>query len=428
MPPFDSSRPRVSHETRLLLATVIVSVSVLWVLARIRFPEQAAARNPIPQVLTQLLPAPGFDDLAATVSRAAPRLAASLVATRIPSPVPHRIDGVMPGLRIRREVAASVWAPLDSEAGWAVPGMLRRDTASGLTLVRVTDGAPSPLESGTVRGSSFPRYLLASDVASGGVSLRPVFIGSVYETASPAWSAPVWAIPVQSDVAPGTILFTMEGALAGVVSLLDGTPILVPGETMLAAADRLEQEESKIPGTLAIEVQPMSPGVAAATGAANGVVITRVEPASAAVRDLSVMDVIEAVNGEPLVTFDQWRVRMARLTSGERLVLRVAGHGGRRDVTVAATSIRRSPPDAPALTMRSIRRTGAEVLLVAPGSGSARAGIQPGDIVTAVGAVQAPTPAQVLRALSEAPVDRPVLLAITRGTSHLVLGVEKRQP
>lgn len=430
MPPFEPPRPRVSRETRLLLATVLVSVSVLLVLARIRFPEQAAAApNPIPQVLTQLLPAPGFDDLSATVARAAPRLAASLVITRLQAPS-NRDNPVIHALRIREETAAAVWSPLDAEAGSSIAGVIRRDAGSGLTLIRVERAAALPLELGPVRAADFPRYLLASDAAPAprGASLRPVFVGALHEAVSAAWPEPVWTLPRQTDVAPGTFLFTMDGALAGVVSLLEGAPILVPGGALLAAADRVERQESRMTGTLAIDVQPISPAVAAATGAVSGVVITRVEPESPAVPALAVMDVIEAVNGEPLKTFDQWRVRAARLAAGEQVVLRVRGRGETRDVAITAVSTRKPPDRAPALTLRSIRRTGVEVLRVDPASDAARAGIEPGDIITAVDAVQAPSPAQVLRALADAPGERPVLVAITRGTSHLVLGVEKRQP
>jgi hypothetical protein len=47
-------RPRVSRETRLLLAAGVMAVAALWLLARIRFPERPVSPNPVPSVLSQL--------------------------------------------------------------------------------------------------------------------------------------------------------------------------------------------------------------------------------------------------------------------------------------------------------------------------------------------------------------------------------------
>ncbi len=50
-------RPRVSRETRLLLTTALLSVVALWILARIRFPDQPAG-TPVQPLLTQLASGP----------------------------------------------------------------------------------------------------------------------------------------------------------------------------------------------------------------------------------------------------------------------------------------------------------------------------------------------------------------------------------
>ena len=51
----------------MLLATVLLSLAALWVLARIRYPERPATPNPVPPLLTQLAPRPVFEDLASAV-------------------------------------------------------------------------------------------------------------------------------------------------------------------------------------------------------------------------------------------------------------------------------------------------------------------------------------------------------------------------
>jgi S1-C subfamily serine protease len=75
--------------------------------------------------------------------------------------------------------------------------------------------------------------------------------------------------------------------------------------------------------------------------------------------------------------------------------------------------------------MRAVQGTGVEVLGVASASAAALAGIQPGDVITVIGDREAPTPAEVRRRFAGAATDRPVLVAVTRGTGHHVLTLEK---
>src|SRR5262245_22409325 len=79
-------RPRVSRETRLLLATVFFSMIALWVLARIRFPEQPHAPNPVAPLLTQLAPDTAFEDLARAVYELEPKAASALTMISVQHP------------------------------------------------------------------------------------------------------------------------------------------------------------------------------------------------------------------------------------------------------------------------------------------------------------------------------------------------------
>lgn len=67
-------RSRISRDTRLLLITVCVAVAVLWVLARLRFPERPVTANPIPPLLTQLASRAVLEDLPSEVSQLQPRV------------------------------------------------------------------------------------------------------------------------------------------------------------------------------------------------------------------------------------------------------------------------------------------------------------------------------------------------------------------
>jgi S1-C subfamily serine protease len=57
---------------------------------------------------------------------------------------------------------------------------------------------------------------------------------------------------------------------------------------------------------------------------------------------------------------------------------------------------------------------------------AARAGIREGDVITVAAGVAAADAARVLGALRQASLERPVILAVTRGTSHLVVAVPAR--
>ena len=82
----DAARPRVSRETRRLLAAAGLALLALWILARLRFPERPASANPVATVLTQISPPTTFSDLAAEVDRVRRRVAPVLAEVTWPVP------------------------------------------------------------------------------------------------------------------------------------------------------------------------------------------------------------------------------------------------------------------------------------------------------------------------------------------------------
>jgi len=176
-----------------------------------------------------------------------------------------------------------------------------------------------------------------------------------------------------------------------------------------------------------VEVQALTPAVASVAGATGGVVVTWVDPRGAAADKLVVTDVIETIADEVVVTLEHWEARLARLAAGDSLVLRVRRRGEVREVHLTAGE----PPAQSAahllgLTMRTIPRIGVEIVRVDPGSAAARAGIEAGDVMTLIGEVERPTPAQVTRAFLAAAEDRPLLVGVTRGDRHRVLALRKQ--
>src|SRR5687767_8886993 len=88
----------ISRETRLLLVTVVVSLTALWVLARVRFQEWSDTAAVLPPVLAQLRPSSGYDDLARLIADMRPGVTAAVFAS----------DRGTPALRIGRNVAVTL--------------------------------------------------------------------------------------------------------------------------------------------------------------------------------------------------------------------------------------------------------------------------------------------------------------------------------
>lgn len=402
------SRPFISRETRLLFVTIVVSVAALWVLARIRFQERASTPDPVPPVLAQLRSQPTFDDLATSLAEIRPRIAASVLA----------VDRGTSVLRIDREVGVGF-------VDMAFQSVLAFDRASGLAVVRIPADEVAALDHWSPRRLDYPRFLIAAEPSTEGVSLRPVFLGALHRISTPLWEDTIWAVPSGTDLLAGRFVFTTGGAFVGVTIEQNGQQAIVPGATLLHMANRLRAKGDTAIGEIGVSVEAMSPAVASASAAQAGMVVTWVDPNGPGAEKLSVLDVIESVDGQALLTPEHWEARVSRLGAGDAIALRVRRNGQSRDVTIIAV-----PPVTPSaqpelgLTLRNMSRIGVEVLRVQPSSAAARAAIQVGDVITSIAGQNAPTAAQVTRAFSATKAHQPLLVAFTRHGVHHVTALE----
>jgi hypothetical protein len=401
--------------------TVVVSVLALWLLARIRFQERPVTADPVPPVLAQLRPQSSFDDLARSIAEMRPAIAASVYA----------LDGGRPALRFREDASVTL-APVEAATRLAF------DRPTRLTIVRSSSADVPGLMPWVPRLLDYPRYLVVAEFTAGNLALRPVFVGGLYATQSPLWAGDIWVLPAAAAIEPGTFVFTVEGALAGLAIGHNERTAIVPATHLMKTAEQLLRDANHEPGEMGVSVQPLTPPIASATGASTGVVVTSVDPSDAAAAVLAVTDVIEAVNGQNIVTPEHWRARAERLRAGDTVSLRVRRGGAVRDVQVTAVQMGSSPsrtapssPTPPAddaslgMRLRTIPRSGAEVLSVEPSSSAARASIQPGDVITVAGQQINPTPAQITRAFAALPDGGRLLVAFTRGNEHRVVVLEK---
>ncbi|MDP2319854.1 MAG: PDZ domain-containing protein [Acidobacteriota bacterium] len=423
MQPARPYRPKVSRETRLLLTAAAVAIAVLWLLARVRFQGLPDAPNPIPAVFSQLASPPRYDDLAGQLAQIQSRVQPSLLVIDAPAPAPASRSVA---IKLRDDFVVSHLAPIAPVGPRKDVTVLAHDPASGLAVASSMAAASMSLPlPWTPRRLQQPRYFFATGVNAAGVSLYPVFVGSLTSIATPLWPDPVWAAPPGTPLVPGALLFTTDAELAGLVVALDGEAMIVPIALVLAEAERLLSVPPGAGGMVGVEVQALTPTIAAMTNANTGVVVTAVDAAGPGDGQLRVGDVIESAGGVALPTLQHWRVRVARLSAGETLALRVRRGGELHEVALVAAPSHTLESPLLGLALRASPPAGAEVVRVDRGSVADRAGLAVGDVITLIADVQAPSPAQVARVFNLTNEGQRVLIAVTRGDAHFVAALAR---
>jgi hypothetical protein len=364
--------------------------------------------------------------LASEVFQLQGRLESSLVlldeSRHRSSPVGARPSRVS-ALRFRDDLAIALLTDGPSDALNANGQVVAIDPASGLSVVRVPGVSSTPSLTGWVpRLLERPQYLMATDASTQRITLRPVFVASLEPLPNALWTEPVWAIPQPHDISVGSFVFTTSGELVGVVTEYAARRVIVPSSTVFAEAERMIKEPVAPAGDLGIHVQRLTTDLSSATGADVGVVVTWVDPSGPAADALVTGDVIEASSGHAVLTPDQWRVRVARLGAGDVLTLQVRRHGELTDVSLTAPPVALPPERTTALGLRMRRVSrGTELLAVDAGSAAARGGLATGDVITRIGKVLSPSPAQIRTTFMSARERAPVLVGVTRGAAHLVM-------
>jgi hypothetical protein len=413
---------RLSRETRNLLIAACVSLLALWVLARLRFPDRPSTVNPISPVLTQLSAPPVFAELAAEVVRVRTRLGDALVAVDTATEGAWG-SGFRPGLRIRPDAAAVVLPAGESDA--LASSLLAFDPANGLAIVRVGSAAAAPVVPWIPTRAESPRYVMMTTASRAGVSLEPLFLSALSPVTTPAWSSPIWQVPRGTELPAGAFLFSVEGELVGVAVAEGDRLAVVPGDVLLADAQRVQTGGVATGGVLGVAVQPLDKRLAAATGASAGVVVTWVAAGGPAGDLLRPGDVIEQMNGDAVTAPRHWDVRASRLAAGETVLLDVRRGGDVRQIEL--TTVNRVPGERRGLglMLRYITNVGAEIVRLDPGSAAADAGLRQADVITVFGDASQPTPARIRQLFAGTEEGSSILVAFTRADSHHVTAIER---
>jgi hypothetical protein len=410
--------------------TALLAVLTLWVLARIRFPDRPVNPNPVAPLLSQLAGFSRFSELAATIEDLQARVAPTLV-TVAPDIAGNtaraeRTEEYVAALRLRDDVAIAILEPGAREPNPL--GVIAEDPASGLTVLRVGNGTNAVLPVlWSPERLDRPQYVAVSSPSHDSMSLRPAFIGSLTPVETPAWIGPVWRLPSDADVAPGAFLFTDDAEFVGAVARYGDGLAVVPGRTLWDAAEDLLRQPQKMHVDLGIEVEALTPRLSRASGADTGVVVTWINPSSVVAAQLKAGDVIQAVDDVSTLTPEHWRVRTARLGVGDTIAIRVLRGGTQRELLVvaAATPAPTTPSTMLGLTMRPLARVGAEVVRVERGSAAEAAGIEVGDVITAIGASLAPSAAQVESSFAAARPGDFTIVTLMRGPAHRVVAIQR---
>ncbi len=437
--------PRPGRETRLLLLTLAVSVVMLLVLARFRFPAERGVpslpERPPAAPLERLAARATYDELASIVAELERRIAPALVVLQLnprgergaaPAGQPGTAPEFVPGVRVRPDAVVAMIEPGASVVGIvgsdAVPIVEAYDPLRALAVVKVPPIADAPpgIWERSPRDQLNGRYVAVVEGTLGGPTLRPTFLGRADPIRDLRWSGPLLVLGGALQTPSGSLVFSLDARLVGMSVFEEGSAAIVPASALLSLVTAMSIAPPPPPGDIGVTVQALTPALAAATGASAGVVVAGVEAGGPADGLVRFGDVVESIGGERVTTPRVFSVLVQRAPPGRTLTLRLVRAGEYADVDVtAAAGVAAAPGDVSelGLVLRTRAGEGAEVVDVTAGSAAARAGLAPGDVITRFGDQARPTPAQVRRIYQRAASGAWLLAGVTRDGRHLVLAL-----
>jgi hypothetical protein len=253
---------RTGRDGRLLALVIVVSLAVLLVLAKFRFPLAAGVTTapPAPGMFERLAARSTYDDLAATIANLVQRLT-SVAVVHLGLVPPEEKPGVKKGaapepiLAAPPRLAAAIrvgQAGQDLAVTYLPPGyqvtggqglsaqldVVASDPIRSIAVVR----APSVFETssgttGAVADFQGFSYVAIVEAAPGGLSAVPFFVGRVDPTPDSAWPTPIRAVGGSPTLPPGALVFTLDGRFIGLaLPTPNGGRALVPAAALDAAA------------------------------------------------------------------------------------------------------------------------------------------------------------------------------------------------
>lgn len=425
------SAPRQDRrETRLLLATIVVSAGMLLLLARFRFPVRATGpvAEPAPAPLERLAATATYDELASIMADLERRILPSVTVVALEGSEGTVRYVPAPRLAGNRAVAVLEAAErLATPPSGTAPAIVARDAVRDLVVLDLppAQGA-EPVTAGTARPG--PRYLAVVEATARGPAVRPVYVGRTDLYADPRWSNPVLTVAaVQQTLPPASAVFSLDGTFVGLVSENRGSVTIIPADTLTALAAGTPAAGSA-KGRIDIEVEPLTPALARASQADKGVMISYVAPSLAGGRRIQSGDVIQSIDGIGVTTVAGFQQVTQSRTPGTGVTLALVRRGKPLTVSVPVGQSGAPAANAAALgaTLQNVTGVGCEIVAIEPGSAAAAAGLRKGDLIVALDGQAAPDRAGIERALADPQREQAVLITIRRNLEHHVIALEAR--
>jgi serine protease Do len=235
--------------------------------------------------------------------------------------------------------------------------------------------------------------------------------------------------------------FDLAGAVIGVNTMIFspsggsiGIGFAIPADTVRDVVSQLKETHAVRRGWLGAELQPVTSGIAEATGLKQpfGAIVAETQPGGpAAAGGILVGDVITSLNGDAITDSSQLLHRLSGIRPGLLVDLGVMRNGseqslavtlgkapgsrGGDDVAAPAEATRATPStdlglmmapaaEAPVSNTADVptEKKGVVVLGIDPTGRGARLGIDPGDVILDVGGHAVQTPEEVRKALEDA--------------------------
>ena len=418
-----------TRDTRLLLTTLVVSAGMLLLLAGFRFPEKvsppAIPATPAPP-LERLAARATYAELARVLAGLQSQIAPRLVTLRRHAPADGAGPIQVPAIRISDTRAlALVGSTLEADAfdrSPEVQGIIALDEPRGLALVSVAPGSMTGVSSGDVPAG--PGYAVAVDAGPNGPGVRPFYYGRVDRVTAAGWDQPVLRFSALQHVPPaGSAIFLLDGSFVGLGTAEADAFVVVPDALLQGAAARLQAEGTIAVVDIGADVAPLTSELQAALSADSGVVVTHVRNDGPAAGVLETFDVLQGIDGRDIRSIDDFRAAMTRLRPGQPFPLALRRRAEPLSVTLDPSTNQARTEHGPrplGLDLRALSGVGSEVVRVVPRSAAARAGVVPGDVITMIDGVKAPSPAAIERAFRGLDRER-LVLAVQRGSRHLLV-------
>ena len=266
-------------------------------------------------------------------------------------------------------------------------------------------------------------------------------------------------IQTDAPVNPGNsggALINVEGKLVGInTAIVDtsggsqGIGFAIPVRLARPVIDQIVKNGHIVRGWLGVRSQPVTPRIAKAFGLSqpHGALVNDVLPDSpAAAAKLDAGDIILGVNGRPVPTNHELRLKIAMMAPGTKIRLQILRKGSQREVPVALapepieldTKQVAVPPSAREALLKGVDvvdlsgdlaqhlkvhagTRGAVVARVDDGSEAAQSGLHLGDVIEQVNHKPVVDPDAFKREVGAAG-NTPILLLVTRaGKPHFVV-------